>query len=82
MSGIQPTSPKIFHTSRFHYVSDTRFTGTSLQACYPLKSSAKSDSEQTRSSRELLLVELDKRLRLGKDEELDKGNFIKIARFI
>jgi len=45
------------------------YTGTSPQGCCPPKNFLKRDCGWTRTSRELLLVELDKRLSLGKDEE-------------
>jgi len=46
-------------------------TGTSLQGYYPFKNSVKSNPGQTRSIGEFLLLELDKRLSLGKDEGVD-----------
>jgi len=72
-SGIQPTSAALFRYMSLHSVSNTTFTGTSLPGYYPSKNFLKNHSGRTRSIGELLLVELDKRLSLGKDEERERG---------
>jgi len=48
-------------------------TGTLLQGCYPSKNIPKSNFGQMWRSGALSLAELDKRLSLGKDEELRIG---------
>jgi len=69
-SGIWPTSPCNLHTTQLLSVLDMTFTGTSLPGYYPMKNTPKSDCGPTRRSGELSLEELDKRLSLGKDEDL------------
>jgi len=66
---VEPTSTELFHCTPLYSVSNTMYSGTSLQGCCPSKNSLKSDRGRTRKSGELLPVELDKRLSLGKDEE-------------
>ena len=72
-SGIQPTSAVLFRYTSLHWVLNTMFTGTSLPGYYRSKSIPKNHSGRTRSIGELLLVELDQWLSLGKDEERERG---------
>jgi len=72
-SGIQPTSAALFHYMSLHSVSNTTFTGTSLPGYSRSKNILKNHSGRTRTIGELLLVELVKRLSVGKDEERERG---------
>jgi len=58
------------------------FTSTSLHCCYCSRNIPKRDPGQTRRSSQLFLVELDKRLSLGKDEELRNEENVSIGGFI